>query len=532
MKKLLLFVVFLFFSIIFNSSVSSATIDVHIHLEDLFDEENIYEEYFTRESFAAKMVEVFDLDYDIENVFCPFFDVSEASEHYDNIMIMYLNGYMSGVTECDFMPNEKLSLAEVAEIVTNILYNEYSIPYSTTDKTDFEKWYEKYTNNVVKYGIMVLDYDNSWEDYARICDLREYYIYSLIDKKIDAFEYSDESKTLYIKKSFFEQEYNNQVYLPDCMIGLMNEIRTIKIEEGVSAIADNAFKFCSSLESVFIPDSIIRIGNQAFYNCTSLKNITMGNNIKSIGDKAFCNCTVLKSVSIGDSVTRIGEYAFSNCEELENVSLGRNVSIIGEGAFHDCDSIVSINIPNNVSILNECLFCDCDNLQNVEIGNNVKRIGTYAFNRCSNLYSIIIPNGVTVIDKYAFDSCINLLYVIFPKSVEKIGEYSFKGCNNLISIFYYGTQVDWSNIIIDINNKILLSATLHTEYRPNNSFDADINSDGEITLRDASAIFRHLAGYDTGCDVTVMDVNGDGKVTIRDASAILRYLAGYDVISI
>lgn len=60
-------------------------------------------------------------------------------------------------------------------------------------------------------------------------------------------------------------------------------------------------------------------------------------------------------------------------------------------------------------------------------------------------------------------------------------------------------------------------------------FNADINSDGKVSIRDASAILRHLAGYETGYDILKMDINGDEEISIRDASLILRYLAGYDV---
>ena len=58
----------------------------------------------------------------------------------------------------------------------------------------------------------------------------------------------------------------------------------------------------------------------------------------------------------------------------------------------------------------------------------------------------------------------------------------------------------------------------------------DVNGDGEISLRDASAIMRKLAGYEVAVIESALDVNGDGEVSLRDASAIMRYLAGYNVV--
>lgn len=57
----------------------------------------------------------------------------------------------------------------------------------------------------------------------------------------------------------------------------------------------------------------------------------------------------------------------------------------------------------------------------------------------------------------------------------------------------------------------------------------DVNGDGEVNIRDASAILRYNAGYAVSVVEAALDVNGDGEVTIRDASAILRFCAGYNV---
>ena len=55
----------------------------------------------------------------------------------------------------------------------------------------------------------------------------------------------------------------------------------------------------------------------------------------------------------------------------------------------------------------------------------------------------------------------------------------------------------------------------------------DVDGDGAVSIFDATAIQRHIAGLPTsGYDAEAADADGDGKVTVIDATAIQRHLAG------
>lgn len=58
----------------------------------------------------------------------------------------------------------------------------------------------------------------------------------------------------------------------------------------------------------------------------------------------------------------------------------------------------------------------------------------------------------------------------------------------------------------------------------------DVNGDGRVTVGDARAILRLIAGLTEEGEVNeeAGDVNGDGRVTVGDARAILRKIAGLD----
>ena len=66
-----------------------------------------------------------------------------------------------------------------------------------------------------------------------------------------------------------------------------------------------------SQASYVIPDGIAAIGDRAFSFCSSLTSVAIPNGVTSIGDYAFVVCDSLTSITIPDSVTSIGENAFS-----------------------------------------------------------------------------------------------------------------------------------------------------------------------------------------------------------------------------
>ena len=57
----------------------------------------------------------------------------------------------------------------------------------------------------------------------------------------------------------------------------------------VTAIADSAFKGCSSLKGIVIPNGVTTIGVEAFKGCTSLTSIVIPESVTSIGAYTFLN---------------------------------------------------------------------------------------------------------------------------------------------------------------------------------------------------------------------------------------------------
>ena len=281
------------------------------------------------------------------------------------------------------------------------------------------------------------------------------------------------------------------VTLPDSMTSIgggvfshCDGLTSITIPNSVTSIGDYAFSSCSSLTDIAIPDSVTSIGSGTFNDCSSLTSITIPDSVTSIGDYAFSSCSSLTDIAIPNSVTSIGDYAFSSCSSLMDITIPEGVTSIGSGTFNDCSSLTDITIPDSVmsigaSAFSGCYrlasitlpdstmsigssaFSHCGSLTSITIPNSVTNIGDYAFYNCGWLTSIIIPDGVTSIDRGTFRGCDNLTSIAIPDSVMSVCTMAFLECSDLSTVYYTGSETDWSNVDIDSYNSDLTDAAIH-----------------------------------------------------------------------
>ena len=292
----------------------------------------------------------------------------------------------------------------------------------------------------------------------------------------------------------------------------LNILRVV-IENGVTAIGNNAFEFCSTITSVEIPDTVTRIGYYAFSGCKALRNIHIPNSVVEIGIQAFykceslveaniptqikslysefMECSNLETVIMHDDIQVIGSYSFHNCKKLNNVKLPTSLLEIGDNAFSGCSSLERIEIPSNVSTIGTYSFSGCDALSVISVDslnkkydsrnycnaiietesdtlvkgckstvipNTVLTIGEGAFDNCSGLSYAFIPEGVVSVEEEAFFECYNLLGINIPSTVTSIGKHAFAGCGNISSIV-----VNQNNKVYDSRNNC--NAIIETENR-------------------------------------------------------------------
>ena len=220
----------------------------------------------------------------------------------------------------------------------------------------------------------------------------------------------------------------------------------------------------------------------------------------------------------------MNDYSWSNAPwgtNITKVTIQNGVRSIGAYAFYDCDKLTSVTIPGSAESIGAYAFYDCDKLTSVTIPESVESIGNNAFEWCSGLEKVNIAEGVKIIEDGAFSSCWGMESITIPNSVTSIGEkavgYDYFGpLDGFVICGYEGSEAERYAKANGFTFRNLSGVML-----------GDADCDTEVTILDATAIQRYLAGLTVSAfSEQAADADGDSEVTILDATAIQRWLAG------
>ncbi len=235
----------------------------------------------------------------------------------------------------------------------------------------------------------------------------------------------------------------------------------VTLQGEIENLGRSPFQHCSMLEKVTLPDTMTRIPAWIF-EFTGLKDFTVPDGIVEIGDGAFW-ASDLESITIPESVTRIGEDAFNQCLELREIVLPSGITSIERGTFDRCSSLTNVTIPAGVTFIGWGAFTDCESLKSISIPDGVTEISAYAFAGCTSMTEAVIGKGTVKIDESAFYLCSKLKKITLPSSLTTVGKGAFEDCTRLASVYFGGTQEQWSAIEIDEDNTELTSAKLYCD---------------------------------------------------------------------
>ena len=174
------------------------------------------------------------------------------------------------------------------------------------------------------------------------------------------------------------------------------------------------------------------------------ENHEPGHTVMAIAADAFRGCTSLESIYLQPTITSVGNYAFAECPALTAIDLS-SVTTLGTNVFEGCSALRDVTLSDQLTALPDETFRNCSALQSINLPASVASIGNRAFNG-SNLYFINLPASVATVGTQAFMGNANLRVVSINGAVESIGEDAFRGCNAISRTDFNGEFADWFGI--------------------------------------------------------------------------------------
>ncbi len=221
-------------------------------------------------------------------------------------------------------------------------------------------------------------------------------------------------------------------------------LKEVKGLENVKFINQNAFAN-TGLSGDIKLDKVVAIADHAFRNCSSLKNVTLSADTQSVGAWAFADATSLVSVTIPAEKIKLGQRAFENCRKLTAVDI--NASVIPAGAFYGCEELTSVTLGRDVAHIAEYAFGGSVVTSfTIKEGNTALASQSgkpYILNAAGDTLLLVAPGftgafeltdqKVTTVGTGAFSGNQNITSIRMPQ-VTVVRSYAFAGCKNATEI--------------------------------------------------------------------------------------------------
>ena len=210
-----------------------------------------------------------------------------------------------------------------------------------------------------------------------------------------------------------------------------------------SGFSTDAFKNCTSLESINL-NNLETFGNTGtFVNCENLKyfngneseqgTLNLPSYINStIPNYTFNNCKCLTKIESLGNTTEIAKYAFAGCTNLTTISqtVLNKITNIGAFAFRDCSNLVinELSLPNLMILeASEGTFKNTQLRKITNLG-YVSNVG--CFQDSKYLTEVNLPSTCTELGRRAFYNC-TALTTINLQNIETFGDSPISGCTSL-----------------------------------------------------------------------------------------------------
>ena len=177
---------------------------------------------------------------------------------------------------------------------------------------------------------------------------------------------------------------------------------------------------------------------------------------------------------------------------IRKVIVKKGITKLGSCLFYGCSNLEEMILPEGITEIEGCVFQNCTSLEAIDLPDSVEIFGNWVFGYCSNLTSIILPKSTKMLGNYTFFGCDSLSEVYFDRELQQVGNYCFYNMNMQSapnpSVFYEGTQDEWSQISFGDKNERILNADIKYGVTHQVMVSEIILSDTDILIKKSAKI--------------------------------------------
>jgi hypothetical protein len=156
-----------------------------------------------------------------------------------------------------------------------------------------------------------------------------------------------------------------------------------------------------------------------------IRSVVIGSGVTALGEYAFAGLTALESLDMDAlQIPEIPDYLCFGCTGLYEVRLPASATVIGEGAFSGCTKLDTAEIRYGTVTIEDYAFADTA-IKRLGLPPTMRTIGDYAFQNCTALRCIRCAEGLQTAGVGAFSGCRTLTNAYFPATVTSFGDYCF-----------------------------------------------------------------------------------------------------------
>ena len=240
------------------------------------------------------------------------------------------------------------------------------------------------------------------------------------------------------------------------------------------SIAENAFAYATSLESVSLPANLKAIDFTAFEGCTALYSVTFAGFSAEVYEPYE---TILMSLDACEKLTEVNINTSDDYMTIDGILFAYDPETESWSFFYYPMAKTVFTIPADLTVLPTILDCplktvtfekdkdgkevtvegvntltiDCalselTSLETVELPSRLTEISDYAFGNCTALKEIHLPARLTKISDNAFENCTALKEIHLPATLKYVGASAFSGWTAEQTVVVDLTKTETANL--------------------------------------------------------------------------------------